>query len=712
MKHPWMDSTLAIDRRVALLLGELTVEEKIGQLTQTPELYEKDAPVVRAGRVGSCILANSEFAGQEVEKVVSVASLNALQQVAVEESRMGVPILYARDIIHGLRTVFPVPLGQAATWSPADVEKSATVAAREARAVGVAWTFAPILDVARDPRWGRVVEGFGEDPFLTSTMGAAAVRGFQGEDPSASDRLMACGKHFAGYGAVEGGREYNTADVSERTLGDVYLPPFRAAVNAGVGSIMAAYNDVAGIPSACHHGLLTGTLRESWGFDGPVISDWAIVERLLVHGVAADEDEAVVKSLEAGCDMDMCSQIYERRIAGLVASGRLDEDLVSRSVARVLRAKFLLGLFENPYTDEAIAATVVMCDEHVAAAREVARRSLVLLRNENDLLPLAKDVARLAVLGPLAEARAELNGSWCADAVAADVVTVADGVRAALSPETEVVTSGPTADEMLEAARGAEAVVMVVGEHPSRSGEGGGVANLTLPSGQEDMIRAVMETGVPTILVVIAGRPLALGWIAEHVPAILYAWQPGMQGGHAIADVLFGDENPGARLPITFPRAAGQIPAHYNRKQSGVVQDGDPRRHSPYKDLRRDPLYPFGFGLSYTTFEYADLGIEVADGGVRLSAGVTNSGNRDGEEVVQLYVRDVVASVTRPVKELKGFERVALAVGETKRVAFRLTADDLAYTRSDMTWGSDPGEYTVWIGPNSQEGLEGSFTLE
>ncbi len=715
-KQPWLSPDKTCDERVASLLAEMSLPEKVGQLTQFPELYEKDAPVVREGRVGSSILANSEFAGHEREKTISVATLNALQDVAVKESRLGIPILFARDIIHGLRTVFPVPLAQAASFSPGLVERAAAVAAREARSVGVAWTFAPILDVARDPRWGRIVEGYGEDPHLASALGAAAVRGFQGDDMADPERLMACAKHLAAYGAVEGGRDYNTADVSERTLRDVYLPSFHAAVDAGIGSVMTSYNDIAGAPCVCNGPLLSGILREEWDFEGLVISDWATVQRLLVHGVAADEDEAVRRSLEAGCDMDMCAHIYERRVARLVEDGVLSVEAVDRAVARVLRAKFLLGLFENPYTDTDRAAHVVMCSDHVTAAREVARKCIVLLRNEDKLLPLAKSVERLALLGPLARGRAELNGSWSADGVADDVVTLEAGIRAAVSDGTEVTVTDGSRDEMVRAAKEADVAILVAGEDHERSGENRNVSSLDLPGDQEGTLRAVVETGTPTVLVVIAGRPLAITWAAGHVPAVLYAWQPGMQGGHAIADVLFGDENPAARLPVTFPRTAGQIPIYHGLRRTGVGEDGDPLKHSPYLDVQGDPLYVFGYGLGYTRFEYTDLQVSPGSfkpgGSVTVSAKVTNAGERAGEEVVQLYAQDRVADVSRPMKELKGFERIALEAGETRTVAFTLSAPDLAYTHGDMSFGADPGRFTVWIGPNSDEGQEGTFTLE
>ncbi|NQT92304.1 MAG: glycoside hydrolase family 3 C-terminal domain-containing protein [Lentisphaerae bacterium] len=716
MNKPWLNKDLDIAQRADALLAEMTVEEKVGQLVQYPELYPKDADTIREGRIGSSILANSEWAGFDKQKKISVTELNALQQIAVEESRLGIPILFARDVIHGLRTIFPVPIAQASAWSPALVKRCSAVAAREARSVGVAWTFAPMIDVARDPRWGRIVEGFGEDPYLASVLAAAAVRGFQGDDPSDPDHMLACAKHFVAYGAVEGGRDYNTADISERTLHDIYLPPFLAAVRAGVAAIMTAYDDLAGVPCVCDRKTNVGVLREEWGFDGILLSDWATIGRLPTYGVAADEKECACLAMQASCDMDMCSSVYENHLAGLVNEGVVSNDALDDAARRVLKAKFLAGLFESPYTDPERGKNIILCEEHVAAAREAARESITLLRNEQGVLPLSKSIGSVAVVGPHAASRTELNGSWCADAVEEDVVTILDGIRSAVSSDTDVITAGTSADEIVYNARSADAVVLVVGEHPSRTGEAHCVSALDLPAGQNELIRAVSEVCQNVILVVIAGRPLAIDPPTDAVKAILYAWQPGMQGGHAVADILFGDHNPDSRLPVSVPRTVGQVPIHYNLKAMGVAIGGDTRMHSNYLDLPRDPLYPFGFGLGYTTFSYDNLEISPGsvplDGTLQVSADITNTGNVPGSEVVQLYVRDEIATVTRPVKELKGFEKIHLEPGETRRVTFELRPTDLAYTRADMTQGTDPGTFRLWIGPNSTEGLEGEFEVE
>ena len=715
MNKPWLNKHQDPAQRVDALLAEMTLEEKVGQLVQYPELRPEDADKIRQGRIGSCILANSEWAGSDKQKKISVTELNALQTIAVEESRLGIPILFARDVIHGLRTIFPVPIGQASAWSPELVTRCAAIAAREARSIGVAWTFAPMIDIARDPRWGRIVEGYGEDPYLASVLAAAAVRGFQGDDPSDPEHMLACAKHFVAYGAVEGGRDYNTADISERTLRDIYLPPFLSAVRAGVASIMTAYDDIGGVPCVCDRETNVGILREEWGFEGVLLSDWATIGRLPTYGVAGDEKECACLAMQASCDMDMCSEIYETQLATLVDEGRISVGDLDAAARRVLNAKLLAGLFDRPYADPERGGKVILCDEHVAAAREAARESIVLLRNEGGLLPLSRSIKSLAVIGPHVESREELNGSWSADAVEEDVVTVLDGIRAAIPPETELITAGLSADEIVNNARPADAVVLVVGEHPSRSGEAHCVSTLDLPPGQSDLVRAVSAVCRNVILVVIAGRPLAIDFPPDRVPTILYAWQPGFQGGHALADILFGEHNPCARLPVSVPRTVGQLPIHYNMKAMGVALGSDTRVRSIYNDLQGDALYPFGFGLGYTTFGYDNLDVTPAsvpmDGTVQASVDVTNTGDRPGDEVVQLYVRDNVATVTRPVKELKGFEKIRLEPGETRNVTFEIRPSDLAYTRVDMTQGTDPGTFRLWIGPNSAEGLEGSFEV-
>jgi len=715
MDRPWLNDDMETDQRVEALLAEMTVDEKVGQLVQYPELHPKDADKIRGGSIGSCILANSEWAGFDKQKKISVTELNALQKIAVEESRLGIPILFARDVIHGLRTIFPVPIGQASAWSPELVERCAAIAAREARSIGVAWTFAPMIDVARDPRWGRIVEGYGEDPYLASVLAAAAVRGFQGDDPSDPEHMLACAKHFVAYGAVEGGRDYNTADISERTLRDIYLPPFLAAVRAGVAAIMTAYDDIAGVPCVCDRKTNVGILREEWGFDGILLSDWATIGRLPTYGVAGDEKECACLAMQGSCDMDMCSPVYETHLASLVNEGVVSTDDLAAAAGRVLKAKFLAGLFDEPYADPERGAKVILCEEHVAAAREAARQSIILLRNEGGLLPLSPSIKSLAVVGPHVQSREELNGSWSADAVEDDVVTVLDAIRAAVSPDTELITSGLSADEIVNNARPADAVVLVVGEHPSRSGEAHCISTLDLPPGQSDLVRAVAGVCKDVILVVIAGRPLAIDFPTDRVRAILYAWQPGFQGGYALADILFGEHSPNARLPVSVPRTVGQLPIHYNMKTMGVALGADTRVMSIYNDLPGDALYPFGFGLGYTTFSYDKLEITPRsvpmDGALQVSADVTNTGGVPGDEVVQLYVRDEVATVTRPVKELKGFQKVHLEPGETRRVTLDLKPSDLAYTRVDMTQGTEPGSFRVWIGPNSAEGLEGGFEV-
>ncbi|NLX60068.1 MAG: beta-glucosidase [Phycisphaerae bacterium] len=707
--------TRSINLRVDELLARMTLEEKVGQMTQVGVLQDEHVEMVRSGAIGSSIVASSAWAGHEDQPDVVVDRLNEWQRLAVQESRLGIPLLMARDVIHGFRTIFPIPLGQAATWSPELVERGAAVAAREAAGVGIHWTFAPMVDIARDPRWGRIAEGYGEDPVLASAMAAAAVRGFQGDDPAAPDRLMACAKHFAAYGASEGGRDYDTVDVSERTLRDVHLPSFRAAVRAGVGTLMSAFHEIGGVPVTANSHLLTGILRREWGFDGLVISDWNAVAELIDHGVARDRRDAARLAVLAGVDVDMCSGCYRDHLAELVRSNDVPAATVDDSVRRILRTKFRLGLFEQPFTDNHRSRTILHCAEHVAAARETAAAGIVLLRNEGGLLPLGKRCSRLVIAGPLAQARRELFGTWTLNGVESDVAAIADCVRQTAPRGMTVTAVGGLVDEICSAARKSDMVVLVVGEHPNRSGEAHSVDQLGLPPGQGELVRTLAALCKPLILVVVSGRPLALTWEAEHVPAILWTFHPGGEGGPAVADALFGRINPSGRLPVTMPRSVGQIPLYYSRKNTGRPP-ATCRFRSHYIEGSYRPLFPFGFGLSYTRFEYSDLELSAAtmsaDGQVCVAARVTNVGDRSGDEVVQLYVRDLVGSVTRPVAELKSFRRIRLEPGEGRRVEFVLRPEHLAFWRLDGTWGAEAGEFTVRIGPNAVEGLEGRFTLD
>jgi beta-glucosidase len=706
-----------IERKIEALLRQMTLQEKLGQL----QMLDGDADgsyrpehldLVRRGLVGAFL------------NVRGARRVNELQRVAVEESRLKIPLLFGFDVLHGYRTIFPVPLGEASSWDPAAVERAAHIAAAEARAAGVTWTFAPMVDIARDPRWGRIVEGSGEDPYLGSVMARARVRGFQGSDYSASDRVVACAKHFVGYGAAEGGRDYNTTDMSERTLREIYLPPFKAAVEAGVGTIMSAFNDLNGIPASANPFTLTDILRQEWRFDGFVVSDYTAVEELIAHGLAADGAEAARQALTAGVDMEMVSRLYARHVPHLIAEGRLAMATLDEAVRRVLRIKFRLGLFERPYADEARERALLLRPEHRAAAREMAARSIVLLKNDGPLLPLSKSVRTVAVIGPLADDRRNLLGPWSADGRAEDVVTILDGIKAKLGPTARVLhargceVSGEATEgiaEAVRAARRAEVAIVVVGESADMSGEAASRASLDLPGRQAELVRAIHATGTPTVVVLVNGRPLAIPWIAEHVPAILETWFAGIEAGHAIADVLFGDVNPGGKLPVTFPRSVGQIPIYYNHKRTGRPPSPTDKYTSKYLDELTTPLFPFGHGLSYTEFRLANLQLSArrirSDERVTVSVEVENIGSRAGDEVVQLYIRDVAASVTRPVRELKGFQRITLRPGERRRVAFTLGPEHLGFYDRRMRFVVEPGEFRIFVGTSSIGGLEASIEV-
>ena len=705
------------ERRINQLIARMTLEEKLGQLQQLDGdwqgTYKAEHPdLVRRGLLGSTL------------NVRGVRNSNELQRIAVEQSRLKIPLIFGFDVIHGYRTVFPVPLGEASTWDPASVERAASIAAKEARAAGVHWTFAPMVDIARDARWGRIVEGSGEDPYLGSQMAAARVRGFQGTDYSAPDRVVACAKHWVGYGAAEAGRDYSTTDISEGVLRGVYFPPFKAAVDAGVGTFMSAFNDLDGVPASANPFTLTRVLRGEWGFDGFVVSDYNAVLELLNHGVAADESDAAQQSLNAGVDMEMVSRLYNKHGAELLRTRKISQQTVDEAVRRILRIKFRLGLFEHPYADEARERDALLNPAHLRAAREVAARSFVLLKNERETLPLSKNLKSLAVVGPLADSQKDVIGSWSGDGKAEDAVTLLAGVRAAVSPQTKVrhvagcdVTCADAKDfdDAVRAVRDSEAAVVVVGESAEMSGEASSRASLDLPGRQSDLVRAIHATGKPYVVVLMNGRPLTINWVAENSPAILETWFAGTQAGPAIADVLFGDVNPGGKLPVTFPRAVGQVPLYYNHKNTGRPPVATEKYTSKYLDVPWTPLYPFGHGLSYTQFRLSNLQLDARriapTGRVSVSVEVENTGRRAGDEVVQLYLRDVASSVTRPVRELKGFERVTLQPGERRRVSFTLTREHLGFVGRDMRFTVEPGAFKVYVGTSSEGGLEGDFEV-
>lgn len=700
----------ASEPRIESLLAQMTLEEKLGQLNQVNGSPDIDPGLLRRGHVGSVINASGALTGQGFSESAGAEAGNHLQRLALE-SRLQIPLLLGRDVIHGFRTVFPIPLAQAAAFDPELAQAAAAVAAREATANGIKWTFAPMLDIARDPRWGRVAEGHGEDPVLGARMAEAVVRGFQGEDMSHPEKLVACAKHLAGYGAAEGGRDYENGEISDPTLRDIYLPPFESAVRAGVGTLMAAFVDLNGMPATANRYLLTDILRGEWGFDGFVVSDWESIRELQFHGVAEDEAHAARLALHAGVDMDMVSRLYLDTLAGSVRGGLVPLEEVDEAVRRVLRIKHRAGLFEDPFTDPARAARDLLTDEARRLARRFACRSMVLLKNEGHLLPL-RDARRVLVAGPFLRARGELFGTWTPDGRAEDVTPLDEALRRAAPRGTELWFADYV-DQALHMAPAADVVVLLMGEHPVRSGENCNVSDLGLPPGQSEFIAAVAALGKPVVLVIFAGRPLAIAPQVAQAPAVLYAWHPGLEGGAALGEILFGLESPGGRLPITFPRATGQVPIYYNHKNSGRPIDRHGQFVTRYNDLLPSPLFPFGYGLTYTTFEYGNLRLsgDVLRGRLEISAEVTNAGARPGREVVQLYVRDVVGSLTRPVRELKDFQSVELGPGETRRVAFVLSEEQLAFTRADGTRGVEPGTFHVWVAPHSQGGLRGAVAI-
>jgi len=707
---------------VEYLLGRMSLEEKLGQLSQWGAGNANTGPAaaagseqdVRSGRVGS-------FLG-----VWGAETTRRLQQIAVEESRLHIPVLFAFDVIHGLRTVFPVPLGEAASWNPELAQRTARVAAVEASAHGLHWTYAPMVDIARDPRWGRVVEGAGEDPFLGAAFAVARVRGFQGGEPRDASRMLATAKHFAAYGAAESGRDYNIADVSERTLHEVYLPPFRAAAEAGVASLMTSFNEIAGVPMHAHAGLVRDTLRKAWGWNGIVVSDYTGIKEMLVHGSAKDRTQAGEQALRATIDVDMLSYIYLKEMVQSVQSGAIPLALVDAAVRRVLRAKQQLGLFDDPYrySDPQREAARTLTKEARALAREAAAGSVVLLKNEPAVLPLRKDVSHIAVVGALAvDTRAPL-GSWNGLGLPSDAVSVLDGIKRAVSDKTRVSYARGAAatsvdrsgfDEAERVARAADVVVAVVGEIEDMSGEARSRTGLVLPGAQQALLERLVQTGKPIVAVLMNGRPLALGWLHEHVPAIVESWYLGVEMGPGLADVLFGDVNPSGKLPITFPRNVGQVPIYYAQKRTGRPPSPTDPYSSRYMDVPTSPLYPFGHGLSYTKFRYDAPKLSAAKLGptdkLQVQVRVQNVGQRAGTEVVQLYLRDDVGSTTRPIAQLRGFERVTLEPGAAREVTFTLDQDDFALLDASFARVVEAGTFTVMVGGSSADVQSAPFEI-
>jgi beta-glucosidase len=722
-----------MEQRVADLLGRMTLAEKIGQMNQVhaegDDQIESLREAVRAGRVGSII------------NQVDVATVNELQRIAVEESRLGIPLLVGRDVIHGFRTVMPIPLAQAATWNPGIVRQAARVAALEASRSGINWTFAPMIDITRDPRWGRIAESPGEDPYLASQLAAAMVEGFQGDGFAAAGSIAACAKHFAGYGAVESGRDYATTNIPENELRNVHLRPFHAAVDAGVATMMASFSDLNGVPATGNEFLMRQVLREEWGFGGFVVSDWNSIHQLAVHGLTADDRESALAAVTAGVDMDMAGNVYLGHLGELVEAGVLDIEVIDTAVANILRVKFRLGLLDDPYTDPD-KLPAFGSREALATAKTAALQSVVLLKNDDGVLPLPKErLDRIAVIGPLADAPYEQLGTWIFDGEPELSITALSGIRDLVGDDTEIEylrtmqtsrsKSTESFDEAAAAAGRADAVVLFLGEESILSGEAHSRADISLPGAQAELVRRVREAGKPVVAVIMAGRPLTLTNVIDEVDAILFAWHPGTMGGAAIAELLFGVESPSGKLPATFPRTVGQVPIYYNQKNTGkppspdeIVHIDDIDAHAPqtslgmtafHLDAGYTPLFAFGFGLSYADFSYDGIRVsrdEVPLGGtLTISADVTNRGDVAADEVVQLYVRDLVGNVTRPVRELKGFRRLRVDPGETLTVSFELHTDDLAFFGRNNELIVEPGDFHAWIGGSSDTDLQTAFRV-
>ena len=716
-------------RFIADLMSRMTLEEKIGQLNLLSSSWDVTGPTlregyqddVRAGNVGAIFNAHT------------AKYTRSLQKLAVEDTRLGIPLLFGYDVIHGYKTIFPISLGEAASWDLAAIENAARVAAIEASAAGVHWTFAPMVDIARDPRWGRISEGAGEDPYLGSKIARARVRGFQGDDLAAVDTVLATAKHYAAYGQAQAGRDYHTTDMSLRELWDTYLPPFRAASEAGVATYMTAFNELNGVPATANAYLLNEILKARWRFQGFVVSDYTAVDELVPHGFARDKKHAAELAINAGVDMDMQGASFMTHLAALSKAGSVSIDTIDKAVRRILEMKYRLGLFSDPYrySDKEREEQAIYAQEHLEAARDMARKSIVLLKNERGLLPLKTSDIALAVIGPLADSKSDMIGSWSAAGDREErPVTLLEGIKARLGDSVDVhfeegagygfdpEDDSSAFDAALAAAGRADVIIAAMGESGGMTGEAASRTSLELPGNQQELLIALRKLGKPIVLVLMNGRPLSIEWADENVHAILETWFAGTEGGHAIADVLFGDYNPSGKLPVTFPRNVGQVPIYYNMKNTGrpySPNDAEQNYRSRYQDSPNSPLYPFGYGLSYTTFEYSDLTLERtrmgAGGSITVRVSVANTGEVDGEEVVQLYVRDLVGSVTRPVKELKGFRKILLEKGERQVVEFELRPSDLAFHRQDMSYGAEAGEFRVLVGGNSEELLEAEFRL-
>ena len=720
--------------KVKDLMGQMTLEEKIGQMNLYNGFWEITGPAPKDGDAANKYQHLSQGSVGAMLNIHGVENVKKLQELAVNGSRLGIPLLFGYDVIHGYKTLAPIPLAEAASWDLEAIEKSARVAAIEASAVGINWTFAPMVDISRDACWGRVMEGGGEDPYLGSKIAIARVKGFQGEDLSAVNTIAACAKHFAGYGFAEAGRDYNTVDIGTSTLYNIVFPPFKAAVDHGVCTIMNSFNILNGVPATGDNFLQRDILKQRWGFDGFVVSDWGSAGEMINHGFARDASHVAELAANSGSDMDMESYAYVNHLKALVDSGKVDIATIDNAVERILKVKFELGLFDDPYKycDPEREKELIYHEDHQHAVLDMAKRSMVLLKNETNLLPLSKGQQKIAVIGALADDKNSPLGSWRLSSDDNTAVSVLEGLKSytnqvtyakgadLVTAETTFINEVPINEtdksgfrEAVKLAKRSDVVVMVLGEHGFQTGEGRSRTQLDLPGVQQELLEAVYEANKNIILVLMNGRPLAIPWAAEHIPTILESWHLGSQSGNAIAEVLFGAYNPSGKLPMTFPRSVGQVPIFYNHYNTGRPDGLDIVFWSHYMDESNAPLYAFGHGLSYTTFDYSDLSVEVSGANeVDVQITVTNSGQLAGEEVTQVYIRDVVASVVRPVKELKGFQKFSLEPAQSRKVEFKLTEKELGFYDNEGKFKVEPGKFEILVGTSSIEGLTDNFELK
>lgn len=724
------NENLNLEQKIDSTLSKMTIREKIGQLNQLDgrSTIEDLKVIIRKGEIGS------------VMNVTEPKVVNELQKIACEQSRTGIPLIFTRDVVHGFKTMLPIPLGQAATFNPELIQEGARVAAIEATEHGVRWSFAPMIDISRDARWGRIAESFGEDTYLTEKMAIAVVKGFQSDNLADARSMAACAKHFIGYGAVEGGRDYNSTHIPDRQLRDVYLPPFEKAIKAGCSSIMTSFNDNDGIPATGNSTLLKDILRKEWGFDGVVVSDWGSVTEMIKHGFAEDRKDAARKAIEAGLDMEMSSKSFIQHLEGLIAKDIVSEATLDNAVRNVLRLKFKLGLSDSPYTD-INRPEETYSGKHLATAKKIAEESIVLLKNKGNTLPLSSRIKNLLVVGPLADAPHDQLGTWTMDGEIEKTQTPIKALREMYGDKVKIHfikgleysrdKNTSTFNQVLAKARQVDAIIAFMGEEAILSGEAHCLADIKLQGAQSELIKELSETNKPLITVIMAGRPLTISEELNQSDAVLYAWHPGTMGGNALADILFGKSTPSGKLPVTFPKAVGQIPIYYNHTNTGRPATGKEKsldeiplnakqsvlgHSSYYLDLGTQPLFPFGYGLSYTTFQYSDLKVAQAivtpNDTLSISVKVKNTGQYKGTEVVQLYISDLVGSVTRPVKELKGFKRIELAPSEEKEVVFELPLHSLAFWNIAMKKVVEPGKFKIMVGTDSESGLETFFAVK